>query len=367
MYKINYVSLDKQWLEERDELLPLLEEVLRSGQYIGSKYVEEFEKSAALFCQTKHCIGLNSGTDALVFGLAAMGITRGDEVITPPNSFIASTSAIRHLGAIPKFVDVLPDQNLDPKKIESAITSKTKAIMPVHLTGRMARIDEIKKIADKYHLQIIEDSAQSMGSKYNHIPSGKLGDVGCFSAHPLKNLNACGDAGFLVTDNDEFAEKIRVFRNHGLVDRNKVREFGYVSRMDAIQAVILSFRLRRLSEVTKKRRANAALYTELLDKNLVFIPEERAEEFNTYHTYVIQVNNRDRLKKSLESEGIETAIHYPIPIHLQPAAQNLGYKLGDFPITEDQSNKILTLPVNQYLSSEDIAHVAERINYFMKQ
>jgi dTDP-4-amino-4,6-dideoxygalactose transaminase len=170
-----------------------------------------------------------------------------------------------------------------------------------------------------------------------------------------------------VTDNDEFAEKIRVFRNHGLVDRNKVREFGYVSRMDAIQAVILSFRLRRLSEVTKKRRANAALYTELLDKNLVFIPEERAEEFNTYHTYVIQVNNRDRLKKSLESEGIETAIHYPIPIHLQPAAQNLGYKLGDFPITEDQSNKILTLPVNQYLSSEDIAHVAERINYFMKQ
>ena len=366
MIKVPYVNLAKQWASERDELLPILDKVLSEGQYIGGQVVEDFEKKAASICESKHCVALNSGTDALVLGLSAMGIRRGDEVITPPNSFIASTSAITHIGAIPKFVDVLPDQNIDWSKIEANITSKTKAIMPVHLSGRMAQMDEIQKIANKHNLLIIEDAAQSFGSKYNNIPSGKWGKVGCFSAHPLKNLNACGDAGFLTTDDDEIAENIKLLRNHGLVNRNTVLEFGFVSRMDAIQAAILNFRIEKLDEVSAKRRANAALYSQLLDRSSIFIPTETGSEFNTYHTFVIQVNDRNRLKKRLEDEGIETSIHYPTPIHLQPAAKYLGYKLGDFPETEMQAERILTLPVNQYLDSGDIEMIAQRVNFLVK-
>lgn len=365
--KIPYVNLTRQWEAERDELLPMLDEVMRSGQYIGGYHVEEFEKKAAAICETKYCVALNSGTDALVMGLAAMGVGRGDEVITPPNSFIASTAAIVHIGAKPVFVDVLPDQNIDPAKIESAITSKTKAIMPVHLSGRMARMDEICKIADKHNLLIIEDAAQSMGSKFKGVPSGKWGKVGCFSAHPLKNLNACGDAGFLVTDDDEIAEKIKLLRNHGLLDRNTAIRFGYVSRMDALQAVILNYRLGKLEDVTYKRRANASIYRELLNQDFIFIPPELKDEFNSYHTYVIQVENRDFVKKQLENEGIETSIHYPSPIHLQPAASFLGYKFGDFPATEKQSKHILTLPINQHLELSDIEIIAQRVNFLVKK
>jgi len=362
MYKIPYVNLVAQWQEEKEELLPIIEKVLASGQFISTPIVEEFEMNAAKICTTKHCVALNSGTDALVFGLAALGVRRGDEVITPPNSFVASTSAITHLGAKPVFVDVLPDQNIDPSKIEAAITKNTKAIMPVHLTGRMARMDEIKAIGDKYNIPIIEDGAQSIGSKYLNIPSGKWGKIGCFSAHPLKNLNACGDAGFLVTDDDEIANKIRILRTHGMIDRNTVKYFGYVSRMDSIQAAILNYRVKKLDLVSQKRRKNAELYYNLLDRNKIFIPDHRAEEFNTFHTFVIQVKNRDQLKENLAEVGIETGIHYPIPIHLQPASINLGYKKGDFQITEDQAGRILTLPVNQYLNENDIKEISYQVN-----
>ena len=362
MYKIPYVNLVAQWQEEKEELLPIIEKVLASGQYISTPIVEEFEMNAAKICTTKNCIALNSGTDALVFGLAALGVRRGDEVITPPNSFVASTSAITHLGAKPVFVDVLPDQNIDPSKIEAAITKNTKAIMPVHLTGRMSRMDEIKAIADKYNIPIIEDGAQSINSKYLNIPSGKWGKIGCFSAHPLKNLNACGDAGFLVTDDDEIANKIRLLRTHGMIDRNTVKHFGYVSRMDSIQAAILNYRIKKLNLVSEKRRRNADLYYNLLNRNKIFIPDQRPEEFNTFHTFVIQVENRDSLKEKLAVAGIETGIHYPIPIHLQPASINLGYKKGDFKITENQASRILTLPINQYLNKEDIEYISKTIN-----
>lgn len=365
MIKIPYVNLGEQWKQEKAELLPIIEDVLASGQYIGSDVVEQFEKKVVRICNTKYCVALNSGTDALVFGLAALGVKRGDEVITAPNSFVASAASITHLGAKPIFVDVLPDQNIDPSKIEAVITSKTRAIMPVHLTGRMARMDEIKLIANKFNIPIIEDAAQAIGSRYNDIPSGKWGKIGCFSAHPLKNLNAVGDGGYLVTDDEEIASKVRLLRSHGMIDRNSVLHFGYVSRLDSIQAAILSYRIDKLNWVTERRRRNAEIYYQFLDRTKIFLPEQQNSEFNTYHTFVIQVDQRDQLKERLLNVGIETGIHYPIPIHLQPAARSLGYDKGDFPITEQQAAKILTLPVNQYISEKDLMEIINMVNSFV--
>ena len=362
MQKIPYVNLAAQWQSDRDELLPIIEKVLASGQYIGGEHVEEFERRATELCQTRHCVALNSGTDALVCGLAALGVGSGDEVITPPNSFIASTAAIAHLGAKPVFVDVLPDQNIDPAKLEAAITPATKAIMPVHLTGRMARMDEIQMIAARHGIPVIEDAAQAIGSSYKDIPSGKWGRVACFSTHPLKNLNACGDGGFLVTDDDGIARQVRLVRNHGLVDRDTVERFGHVSRMDALQAAILNYRISKLDAVTAARRKNALLYRKLLDRSKIFVPDDQDCEFNTYHTFVVQVSERDLLRKELLEVGIETSVHYPVPIHLQPAARHLGYTTGSFPVTERQVGRILTLPVHQYLAVGDVAEIARQVN-----
>ena len=367
--KVNvpYINLPMQWKAEREFLLPIIEDVMSSGDFIGGARVEGFEHSVSALCETDFCVALNSGTDALVTGLVAMGIGRGDEVITPPNSFVASTAAISHIGAVPVFVDVVSDQSIDASKIEAAITKKTKAIMPVHLTGRMAQMDTIMEIADHFKIGVIEDSAQSIGSKFNTKSSGSIGQVGCFSTHPLKNLNACGDGGFLITNNRDIADRVRSLRNHGLLDRNTVKEFGYVSRMDALQASILTYRLNKLESVTSKRQHNASLYDELLDREYCFTPEPDSKIFNTYHTYVIQVSNRDGLQRYLTERAIGTAIHYPIPIHLQPAAKNLGYKLGDFPVTESQAGKILSLPIHQFLKDSDIEAVASTVNKFFRE
>jgi dTDP-4-amino-4,6-dideoxygalactose transaminase len=362
--RIPYVNLQKQWLEERDDLLPIIDKVLENAQLVGGDELDKFEESIAKFCGTKYACGLNSGTDALMLALALSGIGKGDEVITPPNSFIASTAAIVHIGATPVFVDVLPDQNIDSSKIEAAITEKTKAIMPVHLTGRMCDMDPINDIAMKYDLKVIEDAAQSVGSKYKGRLSGSIGDVGCFSTHPLKNLNACGDGGFLTTNDEAIYNKSRSFRNHGMVNRNIVDHFGSVTRMDNLQASILNYRLDKLEAVTQKRRNNAKLYIENINNQDIFVPQEKVSEFNVYHTFVIQTKYRDDLKEYLSQNEIDTAIHYPIPIHLQPAAKKLGYKVGDFPIVEKQSKEILTLPVNQYLEKNDLERIISVINKF---
>jgi len=362
--RIPYVNLQKQWLEEREELLSIIDKVFESAQFVGGDELDRFEASIAKLCGTMYACGLNSGTDALMLALALSGIGKGDEVITPPNSFIASTAAIVHIGATPVFVDVLSDQNIDPSKIEAAITEKTKAIMPVHLTGRMCDMDPIMDIAKKYDLVVIEDAAQSVGSKYKGKYSGSIGDVGCFSTHPLKNLNACGDGGFLTTNDQSLFDKARSYRNHGMVNRNIVDHFGVVTRMDNLQASILNYRLKKIEEVTLQRRRNAQLYIDGIDNPNVFIPEEKNSEYNVYHTFVIQTKFRDELKEYLNKNKIDTAIHYPIPIHLQPAAKKLGYKIGDFPITERQSKEILTLPVNQFLEKNDLERIISVINKF---
>tara|TARA_B100000886_G_scaffold166293_1_gene113605 strand:- start:11215 stop:12315 length:1101 start_codon:yes stop_codon:yes gene_type:complete len=365
--KIPYVNISKQYLIERKELLSEIDGTLSSGNWIGGDQVQKFEEKISKLCKVKYCVALNSGTDALTLGLHLLGVRKGDEVITPPNSFIASTAVIMHLGAKPIFVDVKNDQNINENEIEKKITKKTKAIMPVHLTGRMCSMDKIMSISKKHKIPVIEDGAQSILSKYKDKMSGSWGDIGCFSTHPLKNLNASGDGGFLTTNNKKTYNVIKNLRSHGMEDnRNNVKSFGYVSRMDAIQATILNFRIKRLKSVITKRRKNVNTYLENLNFNNIYFPNEKKNEFNTYHTFVIQVDKRDKLKKYLEKNGVGSAIHYPVPIHLQDCSKNLGQKKNSYPITENQSKRIISLPINQFLKEKEIIYISNLINKFYK-
>lgn len=362
---IPYVDIAGQFRDDREALMPIIEEVLASGQHVGGAWEARLEAALAEWCGTKHVLALNSGTDALLLALEALGIGPGDEVITPPNSFVASTAVIDRVGATPVFADVLADQNIDPRAVERVITPRTKAIMPVHLTGRVADMNPIMELARDRGVAVIEDAAQAIGSRYDGALAGSIGDVGCFSAHPLKNLNACGDAGFLATNRDDVADYVRLARNHGLMDRNTVTRFGTVSRMDSLQAAILEFRLGCLGETIERRRANADLYRRYLDPSLVFSPPCRNMEYNTFHTFVVQVDHRDALREHLDGLGIGTAIHYPVPIHLQPAAADLGHGAGDFPVTEQQARRILTLPIHQGLDAAQVERVATAVNAFL--
>ncbi|HEV2188422.1 MAG TPA: DegT/DnrJ/EryC1/StrS family aminotransferase [Stellaceae bacterium] len=364
MREVPYVNLAAQFEAERSSLMAVIEGVLAEGAFVGGSEIARLETALAAYCEMPYAVGVASGTDALILGMKALGIGPGDEVITPPNSFVASTASIVMTGATPVFADVLPDQNIDPEAVAAAVTSRTKAIMAVHLTGRVASMDRLAQIAENHGLFLIEDAAQAMGARYMGRPAGSLGDLACFSAHPLKNLNATGDAGFIVTGDGEIATRIGRLRNHGLVDRDTAKEWSSASRLDTLQAAILLMRLAKLDDVISQRRANAEIYCQLLDPTHVYIPPSRNIEFNSFHTFVIQVDARDKLKDFLAIKGIRTAIHYPIPIHLQPAAEGLGYKTGQFPVTERQADRILTLPIHQFLSTDDIEYVAETVNCF---
>ena len=362
--QIPYVNLAAQYAEEKDSLLPCLEGVLTKGDFVGGTAVDDLETAIADYTGAGHAVALNSGTDALILALSALGIGPGDEVITAPNSFIASAGAIVRAGATPVFADVRDDQNIDPDAVQNAITENTKAIMPVHLTGRIADMPAIQKIAEQNGLAVVEDAAQAFGSTLNDRYSGTFGDIGCFSAHPLKNLNAVGDAGFIITNNSDSASRIRHQRNHGLDDRNTAVEWGVVSRMDTIQAAILLSRLKRLDKVIQRRRDNVERYRSLLKAGPVFEPPCEEGQFNTFHTFVIQADERDALQAHLLDNGVGTAIHYPVPVHLQPAAKALGYKQEQFPVAERQADRILSLPVHQFLSRDDVDTVTGLVNDF---
>jgi len=364
--KIDYVNLKKQWLSERKYLLPIIDKVLATGEFVGGSEIIKFEKNILKLTDSKYSVSLNSGTDALTLALHVLGIKKNDEVITPPNSFIASASCITHIGAKPVFVDVGEDLNIDPDLIEKKITKKTKAIIAVHLTGKMARMSQIMSIAKKYRIKVIEDAAQSIGSTFKKKPAGSYGEIGCFSAHPLKNLNAFGDCGYLVTNNKNIAKKIKILSNHGMENRNTVKYSGYVSRMDNLQAAILNYHIKNLEKIISIRRRNAKLYEKHLDNVNLELPFEDQHSFDTYHTYVIKTKFRKKLIEYLKQKNIGTAIHYPIPIHLQPAFKRFGYKKGDFPVTEKLCKEILTLPINQYLSPDQIIYIAKSINSFFK-
>lgn len=363
--KIPFVNLKKQYTEEKKNLLRVIDKTIKTGEWVGGIEINTFEKKISKLCKTKYCVALNSGTDALTLSLYLLGVRKGDEVITPPNSFIASTAVVTHLGAKPVFVDVKDDQNIDENEIEKKITKNTKIIMPVHLTGRMCAMDTILKIANKNKIKVVEDAAQSIMSSYNGKMAGSWGNIGCFSTHPLKNLNAIGDGGFLTTNNKSIYEKAKNLSTHGMQEsRDNVRSFGYVSRMDNLQAGILNYRLKNLKKIIEIRRKNVSIYLENLNCKKIFFPKERQNEKNTYHTFVIQVDKRDELKKFLKKGGIDTTIHYPIPIHLQTASKFLGYQKGSFPKTEKQSKRILSLPINQHMTKTEILYICKKINKF---
>ena len=361
MWRIPYVNPGAQFVEEKAELMPRIEAVLAGGMHVGGPEIEALEREIADYVGTRHAVALNSGTDALIFGMIAAGIGPGDEVITPPNSFVASTAAIVRAGAIPVFADVRRDGLIDPEAVAAAVTPRTAAVMPVHLWGGICDMEALWAIAERHGLAIVEDAAQAMGTRYRNRRAGSLGTVGCFSAHPLKIFNALGDAGFITTDSNEIASCVRLLRNHGLVDRDTVAEFGYVSRLDALQAVVLRYRLGRLDEMIKRRRNNAAFYRELLKGVSIRLPEEKPYEFHTFVNFVSQCERRDELQRHLADKGVQTVVHYNTPIHLQPAAEALGCRRGQFPVTEKLCATILALPANQTLSHDDIFYISDEI------
>lgn len=362
--KIELIDLKQRYLDEKDELIKCVEKVLRNGTFVLTEEVVNFEKKICEYTKAKYCLGLNSGTDALMMALWSLGIKKDDEVITSPISFIASVGSIVHVGAKPVFVDVKDDLNINEELIEAAITKNTKAIMPVHWSGKVCNMDKIKEIANKYHLPIIEDSAQGMGSYFKNQHSGTFGEISAFSAHPLKNLNALGDAGFIITDNEELYNKINLYRNHGIQSRDNVAIFGVNSRLDSLNAEILSFRLNKLKEIVKKRRINIALYKKYIKTESIILPKDSVDSYDSYVMMISKCDNRDGLKKYLESKNIQSLIYYGTPLHLHTASKKLGYKKGDFKNAESIADKVLSLPHHQYLTEDEIKYVSDSVNEF---
>lgn len=361
--RVPYADFPAQFEAQREEILAAVERVFKKGQFILEREVEEFEREFAALCGVRYAVGLASGTDALILALKALGIGPGDEVITPPNSWISSTSSIVLAGARPVFADVLEDFTLDPRRVEAAITPRTKAILPVHLTGRAADMEALCAIAERHKLAVIEDAAQAAGARFKNRAAGSFGAVGCFSLHPLKNLSGIGDGGIAVTNDASLAQRLRLLRNHGLQTRDEVVLWGVNSRLDAIHAAVLRCRLRHLAEVTEVRRRHAQRYRAALS-TVVTCPIDRPEDYAIYHLFMIQCDQRDALKQHLSERGIDTKIHYPIPIHLQPCSRSLGYHPGDFPAAEAQAARILSLPVHQHLFAEHVDYVSRMITEF---
>lgn len=360
--KVKFVNLGLQYQNLREEILTKFDELSKQGSYILTDELKIMEENFAKYCETKYALGVGNGTDALILCLKALGIGEGDEVITAPNSFIATAGAIAMAGAEPVFVDVGSDLNLNSKLLKQAITEKTKAIIPVHLTGRPAEMDKINEIAREYGLKVIEDAAQAIGARYKGKKVGSWGEAGCFSLHPLKNLHLHGDAGLITTSDPVLYDKLIKLRNHGLKNRNECDFWGYNSRLDSIQAGIGNIKLKYIDQWNKRHREIAAMYREGL-KDIVEVPKDKDYEEPVYHNFVIRCKERDELKQFLLEKGIETAIHYPIPIHLQKAAA-LGYQEGDFPLCETQAKKILSLPIYPELTNEEIARVIEGTKSF---
>lgn len=353
---IPYVDLAAQNNLVKNELIEAVSNVINSGQYVLGPEVIKFEKLFAEYVGTKYAVGVGNGTDALFLALKAVNVGKGDEVITAPNSFLASASAIALAGATPVFVDVREDFNLDPELLKRSITKNTRAIIPIHLTGRPADMHTILKIAKNYQLYVIEDAAQAVGAKYHGQRVGSFGTAGCFSLHPLKNLSACGDAGIITTNKESIYRFLINARNHGLSNVNQCKHWSINSRLDALHAATLSVKLKYLDAWTNARRSIAGYYQKHLPTDIQ-VPIEQSHEYCVYQTFVVQADQRDDLQKFLTKRGVNTKIHYPVPIHLQEAAAYLGYRQGDFPVAERHAQRILSLPVYPDLKKEQLEYV----------
>ena len=360
---VPFVSLDRQFLALQAELTAAFARVGRSGMYILGEEVERFEAEAAAYCGVRHAIGVANGTDALVLTMKALGIGAGDEVVTCPNSFLASAGAIVAAGAKPLFADAARDYNIDPRALEKALTPRTRAVIPVHLTGRPADMDAINAIAGERGIAVIEDAAQAIGARYRGRRVGSLGKVAAFSLHPLKNLGVYGDAGMITTDDSSLYERIKKLRNHGLRNRDECEAWGFNSRLDPLQAAFASVKLKHLDRWNERCRTIAARYRAAL-RDVVEVPVDQPHEEPVYHNFVIRSERRDELMKHLDLRGVGSRIHYPIPIHLQHAARSLGHRRGDFPESEGQAATILSLPIYPELEDAEIDAVIEGVRTF---
>lgn len=359
---VKLLDLSEQYAPLREEILAAVTRIIDTQSFILGSAVEQFEQQLARYCDTRHAIGVSSGTDALLCALMAMEIGPGDEVICPSFTFFASAGSIARLGAKVVFCDIDPKTfNLDPADVARRITPKTKAIMPVHLFGQMAPMDEINRLAEQHGLKVIEDAAQAIGAKQNGRPAASVGTIGCLSFYPTKNLGAMGDAGAICTNDDALAERCRLLRVHGSGHQYHHRYIGGMFRMAAIQAAALEIKLRHLDGWHAARRRNAALYDELLAGSRVVTPHILPANYSIYNQYVIRVPNRDAVKQALADRGIGSAIYYPIPLHLQECFADLGCRKGDLPESERACDEVLALPIYPELPEAHIRYVADAL------
>jgi len=365
MTQIPFVDLKAQYATIRDDVRAAIDGVLESTQFILGDAVSEFERDFAAYLGVGHAIGVGSGLDALSLALRALGIGPGDDVIVPANTFIATALGVTATGATPTLVDCREDTyEIDPELIESAITPRTKAIMPVHLYGQSADMDRILEIAAAHGLDVVEDAAQAHGTRFRGKLCGTMGRVGCFSFYPGKNLGAYGDGGMVVTDDDQIAERLRRLRNYGQSAKYVHVERGTNSRLDTIQAAVLGVKLRRLDGWNASRAANAARYMERLAGGGLILPVLDERSTHVYHLFVVRTPHRAELQRHLLDRGVQSLIHYPIPIHFQEAYRDLGRGPGAFPVTERLANEILSLPMFPELTEEQIDRVSDAIAEF---
>jgi len=366
--KVPLLDAVKQYETIKDEIGEAVRQVLESGNYIMGPAVKQFEDAVAAYCNVDYAIGLANGTDALVLTLDALGIGPGDEVITTPFTFFASAEAVSQLGATPVFVDIRPDcYNIDASKLEAAITPRTKAIIPVHIFGQPAEMDELLAIARKHDLHVIEDACQAMGSSYENRAAGSIGTAGCFSFFPTKNLGGYGDGGMVITNDAALAQKIRQLRVHGSNPKYYHSMVGYNSRLDALQAAMLHVKLPHLDEWNRKRREKAAIYNEALRHLPLRLPVEQDNRYAIYHLYIIQTDVRKELMAYLEERGIASGIYYPVPLHLQEVYSGLGYAPGDLPEAEKAALGTMALPLYPEMSLEDQQYVIEVVQTFFSE
>lgn len=364
--EINHNYLQSQFADY-DQILAKIREVVRNGDFTLGREVDRLEDEFAAIMGARHGIGLGSGTDALFLSLKALGVDKGDEVITTPYTFFATVGAIVAAGARPVFVDIGEDYNIDPPKIEAAITPRTKAILPVHWSGKPCDMDPIMEIAARRKLAVVEDACHAVKATYRGRGAGVLGTVGCFSFHPLKNLNVWGDGGIATTNSDEVAARLRLLRNHGLLNRDECVVFAFNSRLDTVQAVVARHLLQKLDHITEARIAHAAYFDKLLaDVPGIRIPRREGSIKQVYHLYIVRAERRDELQKFLVANGVDAKVHYPIPMHLQPAAKEFGYKPGDFPVCEATVKSVLSLPVHEFITRAQQDRTAELVRKFYR-